>query len=328
MTRRRLLVAGAAAALALAVALPLLLTGGGGPERLYADSSPLNTPIPDGAEADPRSPAMVAQLEREAERQGFLVSAGRFTSPIAEADASTPRHDVVLRHEPYAGAVFVGAPIPEGARPSPDSDGGLIVLDRSTGCEFDYGGLRLEADGRWSAHFANALPLDGSGIYPSGESPSASGFASAAGKIRPQELARGEIPHALTFGMEATKAGGPVPPARASDGRSTLPGAIPEGARVQLDPQLDLGALDLEPWQRTVARALQRYGMFLVDSGGSLAVSAEHVLSAGPDAYPWGAEVYARLPSALVPHLRVLRLPPQRPSDYRFVETRCARIRR
>lgn len=224
---------------------------------------------------------MVAELVTEASRTGVLVSFGRFTSPIYEADAATPRHDVVLRHRPYLGYALADVPIPDGARPADDPGGGLIVLDRARGCELDLGGVRCEPHGGWSAHFGNALPLDGPGIYPTAESPSASGFASAAGKILPEQLARGEIRHALSFAMAATAAGDPVPPARGSDGRSRLPGAIPEGARLQLDPALDLGALELEPWQETVARALQRYGMFVVDTGGAVAVSAEHVATAG-----------------------------------------------
>ena len=44
------------------------------------------------------------------------------------------------------------------------------------------------------------------------------------------------------------------------------------GAVLRLDPALDIDALGLSPWVKTVAVALQEYGMILVDTGGEGAV--------------------------------------------------------
>jgi hypothetical protein len=87
---------------------------------------------------------------------------------------------------------------------------------------------------------------------------------------------------------------------------------IPEGARVQLDPALDLNSLGLTGWQKTIARALQVYGMYLVDSGslGLYAVNANS-FSSNPYAQFWGDGNYAYLPTSLVSRLRVLKLTPQ-----------------
>jgi len=177
----------------------------------------------------------------------------------------------------------------------------------------------------WSASTANALPLDGDGIYPFAASPSASGFASAAGMIMPGELEAGRIDHALAFTMGKTKTGGPVAPATGSDGDSSEPGAIPEGARLQLDPDLDLDSLGLKPYERTIAEALQRYGMLLVDSGGAVAVRVQHTISTDYR-YPWGRRD-GRLPTELARHMRAVATGPQRDAIYRFVPNRCARIR-
>ena len=300
----------------------LLLSGD---DRLYSEENPFNTAIPDDPPIHPRSGEMVDQLMAEVEELGWAIATSAWTNTVYHADESTPRHDVELTSDSYTGQRLLDVPIPDEARVPEDSDGGLVVIDRSEGCEYDLSRAQPLEGGGWSAWFGNALPLDGNGIYPRSEAPSASGFASAAGMIMPEELEAGRIEHALAFTMKNTKAGGPVRPATGSDGKSTAPGAIPEGARLQLDPGLDLDSLNLKPHERTIAEALQRYGMFLVDTGGAVAVRVEHTLSTDY-AYPWGRSD-GRLPSELARHLSVLDAGPQHPVRYEFVPNRCAAIR-
>src|SRR5688500_18537533 len=61
--------------------------------------------------------------------------------------------------------------------------------------------------------------------------------------------------------------------------------ALREGQLMQLDPALDVNALAIPAWQKTIARALQQYGMYLRDGSGSLAVYAENPVSRGYDAW-------------------------------------------
>ena len=89
------------------------------------------------------------------------------------------------------------------------------------------------------------------------------------------DVTSGEITHALRFTMPngliqksvyvhpATHIGGPS---------GVGPTFLPYGARLRLRGDYDLSALPSAE-ARTVARALQKYGMFLAD-GGSLYVSA------------------------------------------------------
>jgi hypothetical protein len=296
----------------------------GDDDRFYSAGSPFNTNISDDARVDPRSDEMIDTLVAEVDEHGWAIATSAWTNTVYEADDGAPRHAVELTSSAYAGQRLLDVPIPDGARVPEDSDGGLVVIDRENECEYDLSRAEKRDGGGWSAWFANALPLDGEGVYPRSEAPSASGFASAAGMIMPEELEAGEIDHALAFTMKNTKAGGPVRPATGSDGRSTEPGAIPEGARLQLDPELDLDALGLQPHERTIAEALQRYGMFLVDTGGAVALRVEHTLSTGYE-YPWGRRD-GRLPTELARHLRVLETGPQHPVRYDFVPNRCATI--
>jgi hypothetical protein len=286
--------------------------------RLYAPTSPLNLPVPTGAAVDPRSEAMIAQLVREVGAKGWAISSREYTIPLFRASARTKPVSVHVRTRGTTHRV----PIPPAAFPSPGSDGHLVVIDPRKGCEYDFYRARRLPDGSWEAENFNALPTDASGIYPRGLATRASGFANAAGLISAAELARGRIEHALVFTMAATRAGGPVPPASSSDGQTSGESTIPEGARLQLDPALSLESL--QPWQRVIARALQRYGMYLADTGGAVALFAQHPDSAPGFRYPWGNDVdYGYLPSWLARHLRVLELPPQRRSVHRFVPNRC-----
>lgn len=300
----------------------------------YSPSSPFNEPIPAGPEIAPESRQMVQTLTTAESEKGFVLTVGRWTVPTYVASASTPFQSVTLKQAPPSWGVsrdyvgfppgwsdslntvlpgsMRGVPIPDGAEPDPSIDAHMTILDPSRGCEFDLYGAYHSPSG-WQAVWMNSTRLDGSGVYPFGMGPTASGFAADAGIVWPEELAAGHIDHALMFAYPFTKAGGPVWPATSSDGRSTAPGAIPEGARLQLDPSLDLSKLDLPPYERTIARALQQYGMILGDTGGALGLFA-----AGPGGFH-GNPYQGILPAGDYPDLsgipvdkfRVLATPPQ-----------------
>jgi hypothetical protein len=70
-----------------------------------------------------------------------------------------------------------------------------------------------------------------------------------------------------------------VHPATKSDGAGSGPGALPEGTRLQLDPSLSTARI--RSWGckgacLTAARALQRYGMFVIDNSGRPKVMFEY----------------------------------------------------
>ncbi len=301
---------------------PPLTTQPGSFQRLFGTASPWNQQLGTGPALHPNSSTMVALLNQEVATNGWPIASGAWTNTIYYADASTPKQDVELTHTSFAGRKLLGVPIPTSAQVPGDSDGGLVVIDRSTNCEYDFARAARTADGRWSAWIANALPTTDNGVYPFATAPSASGFASAGGMIMPEELAAGRIEHALAFTMKNAKLGGPVAPATGSDGRSALAGAIPEGARLQLDPNLNLDALGLRPWEKTIAQALQEYGMYLVDTGGAVALRVQHSQSTDY-AYPWGASDYGQMPTGLARHLRVLNHGPQFATQYQYVTNKC-----
>jgi hypothetical protein len=336
------------------------------PDRLYSDASPWNVRIPRGWPVDPRSETMVESLRVSRAYKGFPLSVREWTVPTYFADASTPRRDVGLRRAPPSWTEVYGTPrnfigpppgwitdptpwaprlgwassasptrllnvpIPRGARPDSELDAHMTVIDRSTGCEYDFYAAHKGPDG-WQALWANSTRTGGTGVYPYGLSSKASGFAGGAGLVWPEELRAGRIDHALFMSFPFTKAGGPVAPATSSDGRTARwPASIPIGARIQLDPKLKLGKLGLKPYERTVARALQRYGMIVGDTGGAMGLFAVHPKSYGANPYegvlPNGP--YAYLNKIPVNRFRVLKLPPQRTNlSLRLFDSGCGQLK-
>jgi hypothetical protein len=263
--------------------------------RLFAATSPFNQPIPANPALDPNSAAYVNLLNKSKAEHGFDLAVKEWTVPAYFAQADTPRHDIAISGQPpgahYDRAyvpnrpeVMHGVPIPADARPDPMEDAHMSVIDPATHCEYDLYGAEHTAAG-WTAKWANVTTTTDSGIYPYGLSTRGTGFSALAGMIWPAELRAGHIDHALVFAFPYTRSGGPVYPATASDGKSTLAAALPQGARVQLDPTLDLTKLKLTGPELTIAKALQQYGMYLGDTGGALALYAVSPQSFGFNPY-------------------------------------------
>lgn len=237
---------------------------------LFAPGSPFRTTIPANAALDPNSDAMIARISR---REGVNAALIQFAIPIYQATADTPRHKVSCTMSwgrcPFDG---VDVPIPVGARPHQGSDGAMVVVDQGTRQAFEFWQAQDNGD-QWATSWGAVTNIDGSGW---GGGATASGASRLAGVVRIEEIANGEIPHALAVATSDACAGTFRPPAISTDGRSSRSDCIPEGTRIRLDPSVDLGALTLAPAVRTVARAMQTYGAFVVDrSGAPLSTSFE-----------------------------------------------------
>ena len=292
--------------------------------RPFEDASPFYDTIPAHAAIDPRSQQMVQGLVQSAQ-QGFVLALKEWTVPVFIASPEAPRYDVRLTASWAPKRRLRDVPIPLWAQPDPESDGHLVVVDTAGGCVYDFWRMRRTARG-WKAAWGNALPLDSDGIFPKGLSARGSGFELMQGIVWPCELEAGAIEHALIFSYDFTRAGGPVAPATESDGATASHDAIPEGARLQLDPALDLDALDLSPAAKIIARALQRYGMYCADTGGGLQLYGLHAHSSRTNPWaPWfGEQALVDLSKIPADRFRVLALPPQRDDEPELVPNDCA----
>ena len=82
------------------------------------------------------------------------------------------------------------------------------------------------------------------------------------------ELRRGRIDHALAIALPYPRKDVFAWPAQRTDGTSTDPRSIPEGAHLRIDPRLDLSKLRMPRMTRMMAEAAQRYGMIVRDATG------------------------------------------------------------
>lgn len=245
----------------------------------FTPDSPFRTSIPGNAAIDPNSAAMMAHATRDG---GMYASMAEFGIPIYEAETTSPRYTVTCTITWWGPCPFDGhlIPIPADARPQTGSDGALVVVvDGSSGLVYEFWQAEF-ANNQWTASFGAVNQLGGTGW---GGSSTGSGASRLAGVIRVDEIAQGVIPHALAVQTDNICAGVFRYPAIKTDGTSLRSDCVPEGARIRLDPTIDLSALDLAPAVRTVARAMQVYGAYVVDAGGApLSVSFERD-STAPD---------------------------------------------
>ena len=96
-------------------------------------------------------------------------------------------------------------------------------------------------------------------------------FGLAAGVIRPSELAAGEIDHALFMVVKCTS-GTSVYPAGPGVGsacadKTNAPAMGQHFFLEMTDAQIE--ALSVPSWQKTILRAMARYGLYVGDTGGS-----------------------------------------------------------
>jgi hypothetical protein len=216
--------------------------------------------IPPNPVLDPASAGIVEGLASG----DHIANIGDFGVTLRGPDgitAATPRFPVSFSEtgnwgpDPFGGRLM---PIPPGTPIAPGSDGHLAVADPITNSVYN---LWMAKDGgrAWTAGWGSIVPLDGDGRETNGSSTGA-GIARFAAVVREAELASGVIPHALFFSTNMATPGQFRYPATKTDGSNDdgMPTTIPVGARVQLDPSVDVDALpNLTPAERTVAKALQ-----------------------------------------------------------------------
>lgn len=253
--------------------------------RPYADDSPWNLPIGPNPAYDPLSDEFIAAITGP-----FGCDPTQYAYTVYQAgDAPVPVQLSGVYSEVTDGGtalrirkrIPVEVPVPQSAVPSRGRDAQVIILDPVTGDEWGFWKFARSADGSVTARNGYHYNVHWSGVPPIGFNSRGAGVPYLAGLVRPVEIRRGRIDHALAFGCRSP-AGLFVFPATKSDGSAGFP-ALPEGARLQLDPTLtdrDFAAWGLDEAGKTMARALQEYGMILVDGSGHPKIYVEDIRTA------------------------------------------------
>ena len=314
--------------------------------RFFSDDSFWNQPIASRSPTDSRSDAFLGML---ADKPGgpFWINCNEYAIPVCEVDERTPRHTVhqwaleaerrpgrwlprekYWSHGPGFGS---GVPIPDDALPDPGTDMHLALVDWARDTVWDMWACRRRPDGEWESRTGMVYSASGSGVWKTsdfavkdGESihfhgpGRAAGVPIVAGLAMRWELLSGRVEHKIAMATWHNAYKQFTYPATWTDGFRD--NGLPEGAVMQLDPDLDLGRYDLSPVARVLARAMQVYGMVNVDNAGGNVVYAEGLY--GRHGLTWeGVLDPAELKQIPLEQYRVLKLGPVTPmGDNRSVK--------
>jgi len=243
---------------------------------LFPADSVWNTPV-DALPVDARSAAYVSAIGSAAPVhadfgaglwEGQPIGIPYVTVPGSQARvAVTFEYDDESDPGPYP--IAPDAPIEGG----PDSSGDrhVLVVDRDACVLYELYDGWPQDDGSWQAGSGAVFDLRSNALRPEGwTSADAAGLPILPGLVRYEEVAAGEIRHALRFTAPQTRRAY-VWPARHF--ASSLTGAQypPMGQRFRLKASVDISGFS--PEVQVILRALKEYGMFLADNGAAWYIS-------------------------------------------------------
>jgi hypothetical protein len=280
--------------------------------RLFARTSFWNKRLGPGTALDPSSAVLVQALVAEVNRElqagiGPWIATVQASTPLYRVGPDQRRVRVRLDAEGIPGGnalrrAFAAVPIPSNARPASGPDRHMTVWQPSSDTLWEFFKARRRADG-WHARWGGAIRRVSAsrGYYTSAAWPgatsnwgaTASSLPVIGGTILRSELSRGRIDHALAVNLPFPRAGTFAWPAQRTDGMGPAT-ALPEGARLRLDPSLDLSLLGLSRPARIIASAAQRYGLVVRDqTSQAISLFAEDPTPHGTNPY---RELFARKP--------------------------------
>jgi dienelactone hydrolase len=255
---------------------------------IFDPDSWITAPLTPSAQLDPDQSAAAA-LRQQVERFGTWVNTTEWSSPVYVVPVDQPRVKVHIdtahtRYGPrdigYMAADFESVPLPPGAEASGPPDGPLsgwidhelIVYQPATDTAWEFYHLVRDSNGQWSAtgggRITGVSHSDGDyDPWPS-RTPhgmTGSGIPMLAGLQRIDELQRATIDHVVGVSIPHVQANVFRSPATRTDGEWTTLDAVPEGTRFRLPADLNVDALPLTPYAKTVAKAIQAHGLVVVD---------------------------------------------------------------
>ncbi len=202
-----------------------------------------------------------------------LWEGGPIGIPYVDVPGTQPPVDVAFD---YAGESDPGPyPIPPDAPieggPASDGDRHVLVVERDGCILYELFYAWPQPDGSWEAGSGAVFDLGSHALRPAGwTSADAAGLPILPGLVRYEEVAAGEIRHALRFTAPQTQ-DGYVWPARHEASNLQGDQYPPMGQRFRLRTDFDLSTFS--PEVQVILQALKTYGMMLADNGSAWYIS-------------------------------------------------------
>jgi len=263
------------------------------PPRPFAASSFWNAALPDDVALAPNSDALVSELVRQTRVYNPWLNTTQYSTPVYVVGPDQPTVRVSLDVDvPGLQREWDAVPIPPDAVTASGTDRSMVVWQPSTDRMWEFW-VAVKRDDGWHARWGGAMrgvsrnPGHFGDLATAGWGATATGLPLLGGLITIDELRRGRVDHALAIAVPEARRESFVWPAQRTDGIRPEAGAIPEGTRFRLDPDLDVESLPASPFVKMLARAAQEHGMVVRDTAGSVALFGEDPTPTGSD--PWSA---------------------------------------
>ena len=249
-----------------AVLMPAPAVAGRGPTigkcPVFPADNIWNTPV-DSLPVDPRSPAYIRNIGID---KTLHPDFGREPNTGIPFNLVSGIRKVPLQVESEESDL-VPVPIPSNPAQEGGEDKHLIVIDQDDCQLYEMYAARPAPGAGWIAGTAAHFDLRSNALRPDGwTSGDAAGTPIFPGLVRYEEVAAGEIKHAIRFTAPKTNRAY-VWPARHFASRNNDAALPPMGLRVRLRASFDISGFSKET--QVILRALKKYGMILSDNGGA-----------------------------------------------------------
>jgi hypothetical protein len=297
------------------------------PTNEFARFGPWNTKLPRNVPLAPNSAAIVANIKQDKDDnfQVWAFNTHTWSSPIYHVDARTPRLRWTYVNclnlpdpDPVIFDVLASVPTPPGMLVSQGTDNTVAIYQPSTDTYWDFWRAAQDAAGNWSACWGGRIDhySRNPGIFRNPQGAAATGLPFGAFLTRIDELRRGHIDHAVNIQTVRVRKDCVSWPANRTDGEFTGEDFPCEGQRFRLDPAFDVTTLR-SPAARTLARAMQEYGLIMTDKAGSLATQGEDprplmARTGGTDPYRDLIDPNHEFPADVYPYIVLAEIPVDR----------------
>ncbi len=233
--------------------------------RPFPDDNPWNAPV-DTAGVDPNSAKIIASIGIADALHPDFGTEPTYGIPYIVVAGTTPKvpvsFDYADESDPGPYPIPSNAPIEGGSTSTGDRH--VLVLDRDHHLLYELWDAH-PGSGGWTAGSGAIFDLTSNALRPAGwTSADAAGLPVFPGLVRYDEVAAGEIRHALRFTVRRTRKAY-IAPARHWASSSTNDSLPPMGMRVRLKASFDISGYP--PQAQVILRAFKKYGMIVADNG-------------------------------------------------------------
>jgi hypothetical protein len=189
--------------------------------------------------------------------------------PFADVPGTQPKIPVTFTYhdESDRGPYPIPTDVPIEGGPDSDGDRHVLVVERDNCILYELFYAFPQADGSWEAGSGAIFDLNSHALRTAGwTSADAAGLPILPGLVRYDEVAAGEIRHALRFTAPETRRAY-VWPARHYASDLTAERYPPMGQRFRLKADYEISSFS--PQVQVILRALKKYGMMLADNGSA-----------------------------------------------------------